>query len=758
MFRRIAIVAFVLLVCASGYSRGGEKGGLSDREVIRKIAALNADLDILDARRRIADLPILLAEVAQEKMPFWDALFHAMRATAEGKFDDADEDFKQIAEHYPREKLGEDASVFMQCRKGVLAYRKGEFREAQAALDRIQAEHGKDMDPFLAGQVLAALLAKGRALYHMGDVDSALAALDKVAASPVGRDDPETLSLIGQALLEKGAILENDGYHGRAVEVFDNAIGRLKDGKKAFLFEQRTLAMANKAGSLASMGDGKAALQLLSDTKAEYARINAEQPEWLRLQKASLEIEAKKMTTPGDISQESLETVKAFDRIIGEAGGRGDVESKRMVAEALLNKAQAYVAIGQKEAANKGVSTFIKAIGAAVDALNDLVTRFKAEKDPELRRCVARALLEKARHAQFISGADAMLRTYDRVVFMYGGADDPKLLALVARAMVAQAEFLSSTSTGSEIRRRETLRTIDSLLERFKGRSEPDIREQVAAGMRIQAFVYSLGGDTAKEAEIRKRIIEMFKDSDSPALQAETASAMLRESMASTKDDPKSIRKFEEIVTRYGTSEDPRVEASVANAIFFKGMLEEKTGSRDKAIASFNELIRRYATGRTIDDQENAPLIFMTTAQAMLAKARIYLEMRDGQKALAALDDLIAAFGDFSGYDPQYDVAACVAEAMSMKAVTLFNSEDRAGMMRTLDAVIAKYKSVDNGKVRRFVGEALLAKGYQLLQDGDKEGARKTYRELVEVFKGEPSDPYAERFLKEAEKRLESLK
>ena len=193
------------------------------------------------------------------------------------------------------------------------------------------------------------------------------------------------------------------------------------------------------------------------------------------------------------------QALQAADAVIKRLAGSDDLESRRNVAIALVNKGVTLAQLNRSE--------------NALAVYDDVVERFAAAPELALREQVAMALVNKGVRLGQLNRSEDALAVYDDVVERFGAAPE-----LALRERVAMALINKGVTLGQLNRSEDELAVYDEVVERFG--AAPEVAFLSATDVETRAFLhanfaYALtlqGGDPAL---VRRHVEEAVSDGTS---------------------------------------------------------------------------------------------------------------------------------------------------------------------------------------------------------------------------------------------------
>jgi tetratricopeptide (TPR) repeat protein len=249
----------------------------------------------------------------------------------------------------------------------------------------------------------------------------------------------------------------------------------------------------------------------------------------------------------------------------------------------------------------------------------------------------------------------------------------------------------------------------DEIVYRFGNDQHPKIRHIVAQALNHKGEVWI--GHMGHEEHERymaqafaafDEVDRRFSKDNDPAIQTEVMDALRNKAqwLGYLKEIPKAIAVYDEIIRRFGTKKPE----GVAMALLNKARLLNEQGNTETAIAVYDEIILRFGQGSPIIDRNprvvvkdfRALLPLPNVAQnivveAQLDKAEIRYRQGDTRSAIVIYDQVIQGLDNELGTahdsDDAYAIARAIINILSRK-VKIFDEQ------KNTEAVIAGYDEI----------------------------------------------------------------
>ena len=256
---------------------------------------------------------------------------------------------------------------------------------------------------------------------------------------------------------------------------------------------------------------------------------------------------------------------------------------------------------------------------SAVSAYEEVVERFGASGDSDLRPLVVRAQIHKAGALQELSGLGSAVPVYGDVVERVGASEDPELLWWLATALIDKGDALWRMGDVDA-----AATAYDEVVRRFSASEKPEWLSWVARALYAKGQARKDEGDLSSALSAYGEIVERLGASDSPGLLWWVAeSLILRGRVLQTSGDLEAaMSAYDEVVERYGARVNLWLERQVATALIQK--MELQTGARNAVAA-----IRTYAELEPRLDLLDPIVKNRLTWQAMRARMQVFFVQRD---------------------------------------------------------------------------------------------------------------------------------
>ena len=293
----------------------------------------------------------------------------------------------------------------------------------------------------------------------------------------------------------------------------------------------------------------------------------------------------------------------------------------------------------------------------------------------------------------------------------------PKMRSLHELAYVRLMELAASAEHGTEAERLV----------------HPDEDERVTAASVLfqRGVALGKGGRTEEELAAYDEVVRRFGKSEEPALLEAVAKALFNRGVGLGELDrtEEALAAYDEVLCRLGESDAPALLEAVAKALVNKGVGLGELGRTEDELAAYDEVLHRFG-------ESEALALLEQVAMALFNKGVRLGALDRTEEALAAYDEVLCRFGESE--------APALLEPV---AIALFNKGVRLGALDRTEEALAAYDEV----LRRFgesdapalleeVAKALVNKGVTLGALDRTEEALAACDEVLRRF-GESEEP-----------------
>lgn len=446
---------------------------------------------------------------------------------------------------------------------GETAYADDRYADAlaefEAALNLAREPHQRS----------EALNRMANACYHLKDDKRAFVLLDQAAdaALPTADADKASAIALARAWYDKGGMMAQVVRNATAFGPLDLLIDRFADGASGGPTRDQdelryvvVLAMNLKASGLRKLERARDAIACYDDMIRRFASVT-ETPVEDVISSAML----YRAWLVGDLGRQD-EEIAAYDALVARYGENHLLEVSHTILDALSGKLRCY---REQEDYEK-----------AVEVCDEIIRRYYFDPGDGIAERVARTMIRRGNLLNKLGRTVEELASYDQVLEIYGGFDEPDVRIHVAKSLMFKAVSLGDADqVGAE------MQCYEEVLRRYADDPADEVRA-VAADALIHKGM-SLGAiaeDAAEDTGVRE-------------VDAEIAC-------------------YDEVLARYGADESIHLKRTVAEALLHKADTLLNAGRFGEASSCLDRLIAAYAA---IDDEELAE----TVKEARALKAEI---------------------------------------------------------------------------------------------------------------------------------------
>ncbi len=289
-----------------------------------------------------------------------------------------------------------------------------------------------------------------------------------------------------------------------------------------------------------------------------------------------------------------------------------------------------------KESLTKTESFALEKLSEAYEKINSITLEIKEtrkETSLDIKKEIEfiSAKYEDVKSAYFKGEFDESIGELESIINQYGSREEPEIIGQVAKAMLTQA-----ITYGQQDEIEKELAGYENLINCYQSSEELEIIVQVAGAMFMQAITYGQQGKIEKAFDGYENLINHYQLSEEPEIIWLVAKAMF--SLAFTYWQQSEIKKalagYKNLISRYQSSEEPKIIVLVANAMFIQAMIYEQQGKIKKALTGYENLINHYQSSEE-------PEIIVQVAKAMLNQAITYGQQGEIEKELVGYKNLI---------------------------------------------------------------------------------------------------------------------
>ena len=333
--------------------------------------------------------------------------------------------------------------------------------------------------------------------------------------------------------------------------------------------------------------------------------------------------------------------------------------------------------------------------------------RFGAATEPEVRREVARAMLDQV---STMLGAER-LGDAERAanLLLARFTDDPQNSQeeLLARTLYLKARVVTRMG-----RAEEGLDLCMQVASQLQADRTPEARILVAKAMNAGAAILDRLGRSSEAVEMREVVMARFGDARVPELREAVARARLGNAVAlGDLGYPKdAVSELRNIIVSYESELPPAPAYIAADARFELIRALSQLSSLDDGVVECDALIERYG-------QSDAPRVRLQVAKTMWLKCRLlgrypYAEHRKAAMVMLVLDELLLRYG--AATEPE--LQAVTSRALQFKARLALEHDRPDEGIAASDVLVARIRSEKDPRVISELARRLVDVGDDLLR------------------------------------------
>ena len=469
-------------------------------------------------------------------------------------------------------------------------------------------------------------------------------------------------------------------------------------------------------------------LVTLIDEHTEYFRSNMEVLAKTERRVYIAVIDLWQPSTTGEIAARARMDVRAVSALLGRLVNRGAVIPKGS------GKKQQYVA------AERLYSIYYKLRrehdeAAVVQNLIHFMVAFYSES--ELAEMSGAFVAEAAQSRAIREGIERAVAELPELDRIFSDIRRPVMEGSQPGKVELSASLTVTDSEEAEQRLQEIFATfakgefekvVETVDQAFTARSAnlPRVPESlIARAFHIKAMAYEELDDSQAAVAAYDEVVTRFGTSDSPEVQGPVAWALDRKGDAERERGElgAAVAAYDEVVTRFGTSDSPEVQGPVAWALDRKGNTERERGELGAAVAAYDEVVTRFGTS-------DSPEVQGPVAWALYDKGDAERERGELGAAIAAYDEVVTRFG--ASDSPQ--LQGRVAWALDRKGDAERERGELGAAVAAYDEVVTRFGTSDSPEVQGPVAWALYDKGDVERERGEMGAAIAAYDEVVTRF------------------------
>ena len=315
------------------------------------------------------------------------------------------------------------------------------------------------------------------------------------------------------------------------------------------------------------------------------------------------------------------------------------------------------------------------------------------------------------------AGADNRADPFARIAAAFDGKDYERVVELADRVLrnersgsgtdVARTMVMKGRSHAELGDYPAAIAVCADAIERFAGRTAPELREQVAMAYVAKGASEHMIGDSALAIASLDKAIEFCGADAAPALRLTAARALYSKGVVleRTGDAEAAIASLDKAIEFCGADAAPALRLTAARALYNKGVMLERTGDAEAAIAAWNGVADCLGADGDAEHRE-------TVARARYNKGIAQNGIGDSEAAIATCSALAEDFG----CDDVPEVQGIVSAALLSVVEWLARRRDHKGAISTCDEIVRRFESANELVLRQAVATAMTAKAGELVQ------------------------------------------
>ena len=305
-----------------------------------------------------------------------------------------------------------------------------------------------------------------------------------------------------------------------------------------------------------------------------------------------------------------------------------------------------------------------------------------------------------------------------------------------ASVTVVDSELVKRLSTEiSKAFEEEAFEKVIGIVEQSVSSLDPESSQvpgAVAAwALNRKAAAHEKLGDMASAVSAYEEVVDRFGATEDPNLQLLVITALINRGDAFRRlaDPASAVSAYEEVVERFGATEDPNLQWLVVTAQGFKGDAFRQLGDMVSAVSAYEEVVDRFGASED-------PNLQQLIAAALIDKGHALGELADPASAVSAYEEVVERFGA----SEDINLRLLVATALDFKGDAFRQLGDMASAVSSYEEVVERFGASEDPDLQWWVATALIDKGHAFRQLGDMASAVSSYEEVVERF-GASEDP-----------------
>ena len=312
-------------------------------------------------------------------------------------------------------------------------------------------------------------------------------------------------------------------------------------------------------------------------------------------------------------------------------------------------------------------------------------------------REVAKALLYQAVALHDADRFEEALAKCNEVIVRFGDADASEVLKTVASALVLKGDTLAGLN-----RPENAWVGFSQAARGIRDGSATVLSDFVSMALTGR----EAGLNRASEAlTAYDEVLSRFGTSDVPAVLDLVARALIRKGVAllALGRTDEALAALDEAISRFGQSDVPSLVETAAGAFCMKGIMLSVRDLGDEALAALDEVVRRLRGNDTPEAIQQIAFAFSLRGLTLVPLGRT-------EEALAAWDEAVGFFARTEA--PIFSEMAAVTLAQKATALAGLGRLEEA--LTAWDGALRRYEEIDSPAFPEFAATALVNKAHML--------------------------------------------
>ena len=357
---------------------------------------------------------------------------------------------------------------------------------------------------------------------------------------------------------------------------------------------------------------------------------------------------------------------------------------------------------------------------AAIEACDDVISRFGTSNESDLQVPVAWALLDKGDAQRQCGEFEAAIEAYDDVISRFGTSDELQLQVPVAWTLSRKGDV-----QGQRGEFEAAIEAYDDVISRFGTSDESELQEQVARTLSDKGDAQRQCGEFEAAIEAYDDVISRFGTSDELQLQVPVAWTLSKKGDVQRQrgEFEAAIEAYDDVISRFGTSDELQLQVPVAWTLSKKGDVQRQRGEFEAAIEAYDDVISRFGTSDEL--QLQVPVAWTLSDRGYVQRQRGEFEA-----AIEAYDDVISRFGTSDTPDLQEQVAWALFDK-GMRQIEMGRAEEA---LNTCEELELRLGTLNENEKNLFTWQTMCVRTLALLVQERHQTAMDTFRSAYAVF------------------------